>query len=61
MPDLEATAGILYTEYCQSVGGKAWNGDTLPPWADFRADTSKTKQSDAWVAVAAKAFEVCSH
>ncbi len=52
---LEHLAGILYEEYCLSVGGKAFNGDPLPKWADFLADPSKKTQSDAWVAVAKKA------
>jgi hypothetical protein len=52
---VEQAAGVLYEEYCSQVGGKAFNGDPLPDWATFRADPSKLKQSDAWVAVAWKA------
>lgn len=59
MPDMERIAGVLYAEYCIEVGGKAFNGDPLPDWATFRADPNKQKQSDAWVAVARKAYEVC--
>ncbi len=58
MPDIEQTAGELYEAYCAAVGGKAFNGDALPNWADFRADEGKRKQSDAWVIVAHKALEV---
>lgn len=52
MPDVEAIAGRLYSVYCEAVGGKAFNGDPLPKWEEFRADPSKQKQSDAWVKVA---------
>jgi hypothetical protein len=47
----EDFAGKLYAIYCVEVGGKAFNGDPLPDWKTFRADPSKKKQSDAWVAV----------
>ena len=59
MLDMEKIAGNLYEEYCAQVGGKAFNGDPLPDWQTFRADPSKQKQSQAWVAVAHKAFELC--
>jgi hypothetical protein len=55
--DIENTAGLLYETYCTEVGGKASNGDPLPNWTAFRADRSKKKQSDAWVAVARKASD----
>ena len=45
-------AGKLYTTYCAAVGGKAFNGDPLPPWSEFRADEKKTKQSEAWIETA---------
>jgi hypothetical protein len=50
---VDLIAERLYTIYCAAVGGTAFNGDPLPDWKTFRADPSKTKQSDAWVAVAA--------
>lgn len=50
----------LYDEYCAAVGGFAFNGDRLPSWSAFRADPSKLKQSDAWIAVAEKALKVLS-
>lgn len=56
MITLETLAGKLYEEYCKAVGGKAFNGDVLPDWNSFRADPSKQKQSDAWVAVARQAI-----
>jgi hypothetical protein len=49
---LECFAGKLYETYCTEVGGKAFNGDSLPDWQTFRADPAKRKQSDAWVVVA---------
>lgn len=55
MPDIENIAKQLYTEYCENVGGKAWNGDPLPSWEQFRADPNKRVQSDAWMATALKA------
>lgn len=49
-------AGKLYEAYCAAVGGKAFNGDTLPSWETFRADPAKQKQSDAWLVVARTAY-----
>jgi len=57
MIDIEELAGKLYEAYCQAVGGKAFNGDPLPEWEEFRADPSKTKQSNAWVIVAHEACD----
>lgn len=54
---METLAGQLYEAYCEAVGGKAFNGDPLPKWEQFRADPSKKKQSDAWVKVAETASE----
>ncbi len=48
-------AGTLYETYCESVGGKAYNGDDLPSWADFSADDNKICQANAWRKVAATA------
>lgn len=56
-PTEEELAGRLYAVYCESVGGKAFNGDALPTWQRFRADPTKRKQSDAWVRVAAEAIQ----
>jgi len=56
--DVEEFAGILYEDYCERVGGIAWNNDPLPSWAEFRADPEKKKQSDAWVGVAMTALGV---
>lgn len=51
-PDLDAHADLLYSVYCEAVGGVAFNGDPLPGWADFAADPNKQKQADAWRSVA---------
>lgn len=61
MPDIEAIADKIYTTYCAEVGGKAFNGDPLPTWVTFRADPTKRKQSDAWVAAARTAWDICPH
>ena len=45
-------AGKLYEAYCVAAGGKAFNGDDLPKWAEFYADDEKKTQSSAWVVVA---------
>ena len=58
MSEIETIAGVLYTQYCDAVGGKAFNGDPLPKWSEFRADPSKQKQSDAWVVVGRVAAEM---
>ena len=60
MITLNKLAEELYEIYCASVGGKAFNGDPLPKWDDFRNDPKKQKQSDAWIDVAIKAAELCS-
>jgi hypothetical protein len=54
----EELAGRLYNAYCAGVGGKAFNGDPLPTWIEFRADPSKRKQSDAWMLVAKEAIQL---
>jgi hypothetical protein len=48
-------AGELYEAYSAAVGGKAFNGDPLPGWAEFFADPKKSAQAAAWIAVAKKA------
>ncbi len=51
----------LYTVYCESVGGKAYNGDPLPDWNDFHNDPSKDKQSKGWMDAADAAIDLlCS-
>lgn len=58
MNDRNEIANALYTKYCEAVGGVAFNGDPLPSWATFVADPSKSKQANAWLAVADQALEL---
>ncbi len=44
----EELAHKMYDAYCEAVGGKAFNGDPLPPASEFFADESKQKQADGW-------------
>lgn len=53
--DIDRIAGNFYTTYCAAVGGLAFNGDPLPSWDDFSADSGKVKQVEGWRAVARKA------
>lgn len=53
--NIEQLAEYLYHDYCAAVGGKAFNGDPLPTWADFRSDPKKRLQSNAWIVVAESA------
>lgn len=54
--DVRKLAGILYDDYCEAVGGKAFNGDPLPCWEDFESDPNKSVQSNAWKKVAVTAI-----
>ena len=58
MINREIVANELYTTYCAAVGGVAFNGDPLPAWAEFAADESKSKQSEAWLAAADRVMEL---
>ena len=49
---VEAAAELLYTVYCENVGGIAFNGDKLPTWTEFSVDPKKEKQANAWRASA---------
>lgn len=53
----EELAPLLYSRYCEAVGGKAFNGDLLPTWGEFVADPAKKKQAEAWLAVASEAIK----
>jgi hypothetical protein len=48
----------LYETYCESVGGKAFNGDPLPNWLQFSMDPAKEVQANGWRSVALKAREL---
>lgn len=54
----EDLAHRLYDDYCKAVGGKAFNGDSLPPSSEFFADETKQKQADAWRVVADTATKI---
>lgn len=56
MPPEDEMAGILYEEYCDTVGGVAYNGDKLPSWNEFKADPAKSKQVAGWIAVVKKFY-----
>ena len=58
MINRETVAKVLYEEYCEAVGGVAFNGDPLPDWDTFYADPSKAKQSNAWLATADRAMKL---
>ena len=47
-PTAPELAEALYTRYCVSVGGKAFNGDPLPDWYAFNNDAAKQEQVSAW-------------
>lgn len=52
MESVEQLAGRLYEAYCRAVGGRGFNGDLLPSWEHFLADSTKERQSEGWLAVA---------
>jgi hypothetical protein len=53
--DTEAEARAMYDDYTAAVGGKAFNGNALPPASEFFEDPAKQKQANAWRTVAANA------
>lgn len=50
--DRNNLAGFLYEVYCDAVGGKAWDGTTLPTWHEFKSNMNKQSQVKGWLAVA---------
>lgn len=50
---IDQIAGKMYETYCAAVGGKAFNGDPLPAWAEFSVDPAKETQANGWRAAAA--------
>lgn len=60
MMNREYIAQELYTAYCEAVGGKAFNGDALPTWAEFSGDPAKQKQANAWLVAADRAIQMLS-
>lgn len=57
MLDPYELAAELYTTYCDSVGGVAYNGEPLPTWDEFSEDPNKETQAEAWVDVAREAID----
>jgi transcriptional regulator of met regulon len=53
----EQLANKIYDDYCEAVGGKAFNGDPLPKSQEFFSDPNKTKQSNAWIVAAETAID----
>lgn len=50
-------AMAMYDTYCESVGGKAFNGDPLPNSSEFFNDPTKQKQAKGWLDAAKAAAE----
>ena len=49
---LEITAQAAWAAYCEAVGGKAFNGDSLPAWSVMVADSKKKQIVAGWRAAA---------
>jgi hypothetical protein len=47
---LDELGRIAWDSYCKAVGGKAFNGDVLPTWAEMKVDTKKAHLVKAWIA-----------
>lgn len=58
MIDNETLAKKMYDKYCESVGGKAFNGDNLPSSEEFFSDDTKQKQANAWRDAAQVAIDI---
>jgi hypothetical protein len=50
IPSSDLLGRVAYDAYSTAVGGKAWNGDKLPTWAEMSADSKKEKLVTAWKA-----------
>lgn len=48
----EKLAMKMYDDYCEAVGGKAFNGDDLPKSEEFFNDPKKQTQALGWVKAA---------
>ena len=55
---MKKLAKAMYDEYCDKVGGKAYDGRPLPTAKEFFADDTKAKQARGWMAAASKALEL---
>lgn len=54
---LTEMAEVMYTEYCEAVGGKSYDGKPLPTAREFFNDDSKAKQAMGWLRAAGKAID----
>lgn len=54
---LEEEARLFYDDYCAAVGGKAHNGDPLPPAEEFFEDPKKQKQANAYRTAAGLSYD----
>lgn len=55
---MEKLAMAMYDEYCEAVGGKAYDGKPLPTAKEFFDDATKAKQQRGWFRAASKALEI---
>lgn len=56
MDRIEALARKMYDDYCEAVGGKAFNGDALPKSDEFFSDPNKVTQAQGWRIASHTAF-----
>lgn len=45
----EKLAQEMYEGYCKTVGGRSWDGNELPSWGAFQADSDKQLQVQGWI------------
>jgi hypothetical protein len=60
-PIQEELAHRMYDDYCNAVGGKAFNGDPLPQSEEFFSDETKQKQANAWRVAAKTAIDYIAY
>jgi hypothetical protein len=60
MDKKEPLARKMYDDYCEAVGGKVFNGDSLPRSDEFFTDETKQKQANAWRVAAQSAIDFLS-
>ena len=56
MLNIEQIADDLYSSYCKSVGGVAYDRTPLLTWREISEDPMKAKQRQAWIDVAERAL-----
>lgn len=60
-PTVEAEARLFYDDYCESVGGVAFNGDPLPPASEFFEDPKKQLQANAYRHATERLYDRAAH